>query len=191
MSRDFKQKGGQNKNHRKQNQNQDKSKNNNKQDELKNIIILIEYLKNKELTEVLKPEEFAPKGGYADAIACELMTSRKKKLNISQLRKLFAEIKNIIDTLLSKKSGSEEKLYLIYPKLAYSVGRDLMPKEFYDFLTLCFDKLKEDIKDESKRNKSLQTFKDFITSLVAYAKYYEELKEGSENCPQIKINNAR
>ncbi|MGC9007072.1 MAG: type III-A CRISPR-associated protein Csm2, partial [Sulfurihydrogenibium sp.] len=43
------------------------------------------------LASVLKPEEFAKPGGYAEKIVEEL----RNKLKTSQLRKIFTEIKNI------------------------------------------------------------------------------------------------
>ena len=119
------------------------------------------------LSDILTPKEFAPTGGWADKIALELKNS-KPKLNTSQLRKIFTEIKSICD---NKEKVLQDKtdLYLLYPKLAYAKGRELMPENFYNLIIACLDKLKDDKADE----KDFKNFGDFMTAIVAYNKQYE------------------
>ncbi|MDM7273356.1 type III-A CRISPR-associated protein Csm2, partial [Sulfurihydrogenibium azorense] len=112
----------------------------------------------------LTPKEFAPIGGWADKIAFELK-SAKPKLNTSQLRKIFTEIKSICDNREDKTS-----LYLLYPKLAYAKRRELMPEVFYNLIVACLDKLKDGKADE----KDFKNFGDFMTAIVAYNKQYEK-----------------
>ncbi len=124
-----------------------------------------EIKKAQKLSDVLKPENFAPPEGWADEIANEL----KQNLKTSQLRKIFTEIKTICDKQIKGISSSKEEIYLLYPKLAYSTGRKLMPKDFYDLLKECLDKLK--LQNSTKED--FERFLQFITAIVAYNKKYD------------------
>lgn len=114
------------------------------------------------LSEVLKPENFAPVGGWADNITKNL----EKKLNTSQLRKIFTQIKVICD-----KANIEDKtdLYLLYPRIVYAYARELIPKDFYELLIACLDKLKT-----SQDKKDYKLFGDFMTAIVAYNKRFSQ-----------------
>ena len=122
----------------------------------------------KKLSEVLKPEVFAPPEGWAYKVVQELRNKKGTKLKTSQLRKIFAEVKDICDKQIKGIQTDKTELYLLYPKLAYAQGRDLMPKNFYNLLVACLDKLKENAdKDDFKM------FEEFMTAIVAYNKQYE------------------
>lgn len=124
--------------------------------------------KAKKLSEILKPKFFAPPGGWADQIVQGLKQGRTTKLKTSQLRKIFAEVKDICEKRVKGMSEDNTELYLLYPKLAYAQGRDLMPKNFYQLLVACLDKLKEDADKED-----FKVFGQFMTAIVAYNKQYE------------------
>ncbi|MGC9081366.1 type III-A CRISPR-associated protein Csm2 [Sulfurihydrogenibium sp.] len=115
------------------------------------------------LASVLKPEEFAKPGGYAEKIVEEL----RNKLKTSQLRKIFTEIKNICEVQIKKPDSSKVEIYLLYPKLAYSMGRGLMPEDFYNLMEACLNKLENGSKEDFER------FLQFITAIVAYNKKYD------------------
>jgi CRISPR-associated protein Csm2 len=128
-----------------------------------------EIKRAKKLSEVLKPKVFAPPGGWADKIVQELKVGRGgTKLKTSQLRKIFAEVKDICEKRIKDISQDETEIYLLYPKLAYAQGRNLMPKNFYQLLVACLDKLKENADKED-----FKMFEEFMTSIVAYNKQYE------------------
>lgn len=148
-------------NHRHQNQgNRGHHTGQNQQSEISKIINQIKNARS--LSEVLKPENFAPTGGWADEITDEL----KGKIKSSQLRKVFNQIKQVCD-----KADIENKveLYLIYPNLVYAQARDLIPKDFYDLLVACLDKLKD-----SKNQEDYKRFGEFMTAIVAYNKRFRE-----------------
>ncbi len=127
-----------------------------------------EIKRAKKLSEVLKPKVFAPPGGWADKIVQGLKRGRSSKLKTSQLRKIFAEVKDICEKRIKGITQDETELYLLYPKLAYAQGRDLMPKNFYHLLVACLDKLKENADKED-----FKMFEEFMTAIVAYNKQYE------------------
>lgn len=127
-----------------------------------------EIKKANKLSEVLKPKVFAPPGGWADQVVQNLKSGRHSKLKTSQLRKIFAEVKDICEKRVKDISQDNTELYLLYPKLAYAQGRDLMPKNFYQLLIVCLDKLKENADKED-----FKVFGQFMTAIVAYNKQYE------------------
>ena len=138
-----------------------------KVDEIKEITQKIKNAKS--LSDVLKPEIFAPPNGWADKIVQNLKGRRGgTKLKTSQLRKIFAEVKDICEKRIKGITDDNTELYLLYPKLAYAQGRDLMPKNFYELIVACLDKLKD-----SSNKKDFITFEEFMTAIVAYNKQYE------------------
>lgn len=147
--------------------NPNQQKNNGQDNSFINTNNLVQKIKSApKLSDVLTPKEFAPIGGWADKIAFELK-SAKPKLNTSQLRKIFTEIKSICDDREVLKNKT--RLYLLYPKLAYAKGRELMPEVFYNLIVACLDKLKDGKADEE----DFKNFGDFMTAIVAYNKQYE------------------
>jgi len=148
--------------------NPNQQKNNGQDNSFNNTNDLVQKIKSApKLSDVLTPKEFAPIGGYADKIAFELK-SAKPKLNTSQLRKIFTEIKSICDNREKVLQEDKTPLYLLYPKLAYAKGRELMPEVFYNLIVACLDKLKDGADKEDFKN-----FGDFMTAIVAYNKQYE------------------
>ncbi|WP_457626627.1 type III-A CRISPR-associated protein Csm2 [Persephonella sp.] len=131
--------------------------------------ITSEIKKAKKLSQILTPKTFAPPGGWADKVVQGLRRGRSTKLKTSQLRKIFAEVKDICEKRIKGISQNETELYLLYPKLAYAQGRDLMPKDFYELLIACLDKLKE-----SADKEDFKMFEEFMTAIVAYNKQYEK-----------------
>lgn len=135
----------------------------------KNLQKEIEEIKHKiknanSLREVLKPEDFAKPDGWADKIAKGV----QNKLKTNQLRKIFAEAKEICDMKIKNPESDSTKIYLLYPKLAYAKGRDLIPRDFYDLIKVCLDKLVK-----SKDKEDFKMFKEFLTAIVAYNKEYQ------------------
>ncbi|MBP2132414.1 CRISPR-associated protein Csm2 [Methanomicrobium sp. W14] len=140
---------------------------------------------NSEFEDILKPlkeapdlgsisiEDIAKPDGIAEKVAKQLKSNRSE-LNPTQLRKYFDSIIKIQEKISesgweSAKSG----YYMLYPTLAYAKGRKTIPGDFYNFCTLCLDKIPSKTGDQA----SAENFKKFVSvmeSLVAYSKYYEK-----------------
>lgn len=120
----------------------------------------------------LDPKDFADIDGDAAKIAQELKKG-KGGIKTSQLRKFFDPLVKIESKL--KKSNAWDKeiegqLRMVLPTLAYAVGRELAPKEFYDLVDICVKKVLQG--DPSEKIANFERFMDFLRSIVAYNKYY-------------------
>ncbi|MEA3402817.1 MAG: type III-A CRISPR-associated protein Csm2 [Armatimonadota bacterium] len=121
------------------------------------------------LTEVLRRSDFAPPGGYADAVAQGLA---QKDMKISQLRRFFGEIKSFeAKCRQQRQQGTEayelDEEFLLLPEVAYAVGRKLVPEAFYDLVRACINK------DKVRSIDDMERFIEFMTAIVAYHKQYE------------------
>jgi len=113
-------------------------------------------------------KKLVPFGGVAERIAKNL----SGQVNITQLRKLFNEVKHVCT--LGKKGNIKiayTKLLRLYPKIAYATARDLLPEEFGDVLIKVLKKV-----EKCNQPEDYERLDDFFTALIAYAKYYESLK---------------
>ncbi|WP_457567070.1 type III-A CRISPR-associated protein Csm2 [Desulfurobacterium sp.] len=118
--------------------------------------------KGKKLTQILTDEEILKPGKFADKIASDL--ELKKKFKTAQLRKVFDKVKEI-ERAIERGEDYKSKILELYPKLAYSTGRGLMPKNFFKLLTLLLEKAEKN-KEDAKMVVKL------ITAIVAYSKLY-------------------
>jgi len=117
----------------------------------------IDMLKN------LSARDFADEGGYADIVA-----KNSSSLNTTQLRKFFGAIRD-----LEKKKdwkAIETEFYLLKPKIAYAVGRDLIKKPFYNFMMVCMGKVDSGTEEEKVEN--FKAMVNFLEAVVAYHKFY-------------------
>jgi CRISPR type III-A-associated protein Csm2 len=127
---------------------------------IKKLTERIERKKGKELSKIFTEEEILKPGGLADEIAKELRNSLKS----NQLRKVFDKVKEI-EIALNRGEDYKAKILELYPKLAYSTGRKLMPRKFFNLLTLLLEKAEKDKQDAKVVVK-------LITAIVAYSKLY-------------------
>lgn len=74
-----------------------------------------------------------------------------------------------------KWSDIEPELYLLKPKFAVSVGRKLIPEDFFKVMNTCLNKIDVGKKDKKKEN--FNNFVKFFEAIVAYHKYYESIGE--------------
>ncbi|WP_297445373.1 type III-A CRISPR-associated protein Csm2 [Desulfurobacterium sp.] len=116
--------------------------------------------KGKKLTQILTDEEILKPNGLADEIAKELRSNLKS----TQLRKVFDKIKEI-ENALNRGEDYRSKILELYPKLAYSTGRKLMPRKFFNLFTLLLEKAERDREDAKMVVK-------LITAIVAYSKLH-------------------
>jgi CRISPR-associated protein Csm2 len=130
-----------------------------------------------------KPEDYAPQEGYADKIAEEIYKS-KEKMKVTQLRKVFSNLKTIYTNAKKKKSPNFEEqrdaIFLLSPELAYAKGRKLITDDFYKLMKACLFKTQN--KKTSCRIATLDEFENFMKffeAILAYYKFHEE-KEKKE-----------
>lgn len=120
-----------------------------------------------------KSESFYKPDGHADRVAREF----GEKLKPTQLRKVFHELRTIARPIVrtsdrASAAFDRTKLVRLMPTLAYGVGRDVIPKDFYNLMKLCLERVKTD--------QDLKWLDEFITSLLAYHKYHVEEKKRRE-----------
>lgn len=113
-------------------------------------------------------KDFAPDGAWATQIAKHM----GKETKMTQLRKVFNEIKGIEVSLKSKKAKdndpfNEDRFLLLMPKLAFARARNLIHKDFYELMkTIIGNKNRTKI----KQVKDFRRFVEFLTAIVAYHK---------------------
>jgi CRISPR-associated protein Csm2 len=121
------------------------------------------------LSTLLKPDEFAGD----DQVAAYIAQHYKDDLKPNQTRRIFHTFKKI-DRKTRREKGeavlSQEdrtRLTLLAPEMAYAVGRELIPRDFYDVLSLCLQK------DKLKTVKDLRRLVQFLSAILAYQKFYD------------------
>ena len=120
------------------------------------------------LTKLLKPEEFALEG----QVAADIAQRYKDELKPNQARRIFYTFKEIDRN--TRHAGAEDdlsdddrmRLTLLMPELAYAVGRDLIPREFYEVLRLCLQR------DKLQTVGDLRRLVQFLSAVLAYQKFY-------------------
>ncbi len=120
------------------------------------------------LTKLLKPEEFALEG----QVAADIAQRYKDELKPNQARRIFYTFKEI-DRNTRHASAEDDlsdddrmRLTLLMPELAYAVGRDLIPREFYEVLRLCLQR------DKLQTVGDLRRLVQFLSAVLAYQKFY-------------------
>jgi len=138
--------------------------------------ILEELKKTGTLAELLDPEYFAEPGQVAERLAEKYVKSGE--LKPTQLRKIFHALKEKERSLKGKNDeegldpGTKAELRLFIPELAYACGRKLIPKDFYELMTLCLSSSK------LQRVGDLRILMRFLEAVLAYHKYHEKIKGG-------------
>jgi len=143
----------------------------------KEIDKVIEKISKMRNLDELTTKDFAATGGHADIIAREL----KNRLRTAQLRKFFDAVRGIEKKL---KKGSwkdiENEFYLLQPQLAYAAGRKvggqpIVPKEFYELMKTCIQKVVSEESNDEQKERNFFRFLEFFEAIVAYHKYHEEV----------------
>ena len=124
---------------------------------------LIEKWKDeKNLSEFLKPEIYSTKDGLAYKYADYL----KKRMNTAQIRNIFSTIKEFeLENrgVKNKEDFKSEKKYILLTQVAYAVGRKVVPRDFYDFMEFCVERI--------QNSDDLKTFVNFFEAIIAYHKF--------------------
>ena len=103
--------------------------------------------------------------GYAHIVA-----KNSKRLNTTQLRKFFAALKK-----MEQKDTWDEietEFYLLKPRMAVAVGRENVPKPFYNVVLAAMSKV-DNVEDDETKMKNFDIFVKFFEAIVAYHKYEE------------------
>ena len=139
-----------------------------------NIDAVIRLISNpKFIFSKLEPESFAPAPDdqWTGGGAAYVVAKSQGKMKITQLRKLFAEIKRL-DTILKGKDNDQPldnefytRIWLLHPELAYARGRGLIDDSFFRLIRLSLSK------DKLNTVADFHRLADFITAIVAYRKY--------------------
>ena len=125
----------------------------------------------KTLSEIPAKDFLDDEEGYAHIVAKE---SVKSNLNTTQLRKFFAALKK-----MEQKTTWEEietEFYLLKPRMAVSVGRKNLPKDFYQVILAAMSKV-DNVEDDELKMKNFDIFVKFFEAIVAYHKYEEEISK--------------
>lgn len=127
-----------------------------------------ERLRGLQTLEDLKREDFAEEDGWAFALARKF----RDKLKPTQLYKVFSRIKSEARRVRGKAAEefNRERILTLLPILAYSVGRGVLPKDFYDILKICLSKV--------RTNGDFIRFTEFMEATLAYHKYISEVGKG-------------
>lgn len=138
--------------------------------------ILTELDKQGTLTTLLPIEQFAEPKQLADELADEFRAGLKP----TQLRKIFHAIKAIERRFkgedASNQLNPQDKvdIHMLVPELAYARGRDLIPQKFYELMRRCLSDQKMQTVGDLLRLAQL------LTAVLAYHKYHEKVKGGTE-----------
>lgn len=123
----------------------------------------------------LDPSLFCEEEGLADSLI-QKFKEQRKDLKPTQLRKVFQELKAIQRAVLRKIIVEEDKklpfadeyrtkVVKLMPYLAYSVGRGLIPKDFYELIKLCLST------EKLKTYGDFLRVADFVETIMAYHKF--------------------
>lgn len=105
--------------------------------------------------------------GYAHIVA-----KNSKSLNTTQLRKFFSPLKKMEQK--DNWNEIETEFYLLKPRMAVAVGRENVPRPFYNVILAAMSKV-DNVEDETLKMKNFDIFVKFFEAIVAYQKYEELL----------------
>jgi CRISPR type III-A-associated protein Csm2 len=133
---------------------------------------VLEEIKKLSSMSALDPAQFGEEGGLADSLVLD--ENFRKELKPTQLRKVFDELKSIYRRVKGKDEEKFERKEVskLLTMLAYSCGRGLIPKDFYDIMKMCLSKEKLQTVEDFLR------FHDYFEAIIAFHKYRSEVKEG-------------
>jgi CRISPR-associated protein Csm2 len=113
----------------------------------------------------LDVKEFALEGGLADQVVQAIGTASLKP---TQLHKVFHTLKTMqqkVKQLNPDQAFNSAELLQLMPKLAYAVGRELIPKDFYQLLREVFSP------ERLPTNADFLRAFEFVEAILAYHKY--------------------
>ncbi|GBC95309.1 hypothetical protein HRbin16_01096 [bacterium HR16] len=129
-----------------------------------NIQSVIAEIGNLQRMSELDIKKFAQEDGLADRVVQAIGTASLKP---TQLRKVFHTLKGIQQKVKQQPDDPFDStdLLKLMPTLAYAVGRELIPKEFYQLLREVF------APSRLQTNADFLRAFDFVEAILAYHKY--------------------
>jgi len=130
-----------------------------------NIQPVIDRIKQLHRLSELEVKEFALEGGLADQVVQAIGTASLKP---TQLRKVFHTLKTMqqrVKQLNPDQAFNSAELLQLMPTLAYAVGRELIPKDFYQLLREVFKP------ERLPTNADFLRAFEFVEAILAYHKY--------------------
>ncbi len=123
----------------------------------------------RKLSELQITRDLVGENSWLHKIAREFATARREedKLKPTQLRRVFHDLKR-----LEKQRFNEAMVAMIMPQLAYAYGRNVIPRPFYEFMRGLLSKVQD--------KEDLERLSQLLTTLLAYHKFHERRREGSE-----------
>jgi CRISPR type III-A-associated protein Csm2 len=99
--------------------------------------------------------------------------SEREKLKPTQLRRVFHDLKRLEQRVRRGDSiDVRTEVMLILPMLAYALGREVIPRPFYELMKTLLDRVRE--------QEDLQRLTEFLTVLLAYHKFHDKVKESTQ-----------
>jgi len=127
---------------------------------------IIEIIKRKNSFQDVDIIEFAPSDAWAETIARSL----KDKMKTTQLRKVFASIKQMELKAKARKDEdifNDSKIYMMLPHLAYAKARKFINDDFYSLMKVIIG---NGTSGKIKHVGDFKRFVEFMTAIVAYHK---------------------
>ncbi|GAB6190139.1 hypothetical protein JCM30566_18820 [Marinitoga arctica] len=123
----------------------------------------IEGNERKNLSKFLEPKKYATTEGIAYKYANYL----KNKMKTVQIRNIFATLKEFEQANRGKTGNNfdDSKKYILLTQTAYAVGRKVVPKNFYNFMEYCVERINSP--------EDLNVFVKFFETIIAYFKFLE------------------
>ncbi len=129
---------------------------------------LKEQVQNARRLSALSIEELVLPDGALDQLARHF----GQTLKATQLRRVFHDIKRLEQTARRSKpdefSHIRTQLALTLPELAYAYGRDVIPREFYEFMRTLLHPPSERFQGKE----DVQRLVEILTALLAYHKFH-------------------
>lgn len=125
-------------------------------------------------------EDFADEEKDADKLAQFFVEQDKKlkkdRLKPTQLRKVFHALKEV-ERKYKGKNGEDffeiSDILSLKPELAYAVGRELIPQEFYRLMKTCLTS------EKLKKVNDFRRLMEFLTAVLAYHKFRKGIRPSS------------
>jgi CRISPR-associated protein Csm2 len=113
-------------------------------------------------------QELVLPNGVLDQLARHLA----RNLKATQLRRVFHDLKRLEQDAKRGRQSIDRlrtKLALTLPELAYAYGREVIPREFYEFMRSLLHPPNERFQDKE----DVQRLVEILTALLAYHKFHE------------------
>jgi CRISPR-associated protein Csm2 len=116
--------------------------------------------------------------GSARELATEMA---RKGISTSQIRNIFGELKKIQALGVDSEKG-KARLYMVGPKIAYSIGRlEKRDKEKKEVFSKLLNEVEQSVGSivESDERKRFDNFVEYMEAIVAYHRYETSMNDSN------------